>query len=150
MKFNPRIEAMVNPLNGLPQEIDNLLDHWFGHRAKEGCSVNTFRPTTNVMEHDEAFVISIELPGVAATDVNVEAIDDQLKISGEKKVNEIVDGQKLILQERLSGLFERNFEFNSQVDFSNIQAEFGHGVLTVTVPKTEKAAQKIEIKVVEK
>ncbi len=157
MKLSDRIEQMVNPVHGLPQELDNLLENWFGHKSRTANSVEPnqrkFCPRTNVVEREKDFVISIELPGVPVGDVRVEASDDKLLISGEKKFesNEN-DGEtdKLHRRERATGKFERAFEFPTQVDFDKINAEFKLGVLSVTVPKSEKVLpRKIEINVTE-
>lgn len=147
MKLSDRIEKMVHPVHGLPQEIDNLLDHWFGQKpgATEGCQ-RAFCPRTNVVEREKDFEVSMELPGVVIGDVNVEASDARLVISGEKKFGFDEETDKLHRRERVTGKFERNFEFSTQVDFDRIKADFKSGVLTVVVPKSEKVLpRKIEI-----
>ena len=149
MKLSDRIEQMVLPVHGLPQEIDSLLDQWFGQKAKspEACR-RSFCPRTNLVEREKDFVVSVELPGVAIEDVNVEASDARLVISGDKKIELDDESDKLVRRERASGQFQRAFEFSTQVDFDRIQAEFKLGVLTVVVPKSEKVLpRKIEISV---
>jgi len=149
MKLSDRIEQMIHPVHGLPQELDNILGQWFGQSSEPTEAPEQVHcPRTNIIERDKDFVLSIELPGVSVQDVTVEAADDKLMISGEKKISVKAETEKLQRQERVSGKFERGFEFPTMVDFEKISAEFQLGVLTVTVPKSEKVLpRKIEINV---
>jgi len=149
MKLSDRIEQMVHPVHALPQEIDSLLENWFGYRSKPGQrDQSTFRPRTNVVEQEQEFVISMELPGILVSDVAVESSEDKLTISGEKKIEIDEATEKLHRGERVTGKFERAFEFPTQVDFDLIKANFQYGVLTVTVPKSAKVMpRKIQINV---
>lgn len=149
MKLSDRIEQMVHPVHCLPQEIDNLLDQWFGYRPKPGqADKPTFCPRTNVVEREQDFVISMELPGIQVSDVAVESAEDKLMISGEKKIEIEDETEKLHRGERVTGQFERAFEFPTQVDFDLIKADFQRGILTVTVPKSAKVLpRKIQINV---
>ena len=145
MKLSDRLEQMVHPV--LPLEIDNLLENWFGDRSRScGSERNVFCPKTNIVERDQEFAISMELPGVPVSAVEIEASDDKLRIFGDKKIELDNETEKPRCRERLSGKFERSFEFPIQVDFENINADFQNGVLTVTVPKSEKVLpRKIQI-----
>lgn len=147
MKLSDRIEQMVHPVHCLPQEIDNLLDQWFGNKSRP-AGPGKFCPRTNVVENEKAFVVLMELPGVKVSEVAVEASDDKLKISGDKNIELDNESDKLHCSERITGKFERSFEFPTQVDFDQIKADFMHGVLSVTVPKSDKVLpRKIQINV---
>lgn len=132
MKLSDRIAV-----HAWPQEIENVLEHWLGNKSGGDCQ-KSFCPRTNILERDQEFVISIELPGVEVSDVSVEAGDDKLTISGKKTVTFDKELEKLHCGERISGEFSRSFEFPTQVDLDKITANFKHGVLSVTVPKSEK------------
>ena len=131
MKLSDRIAV-----HAWPQEIENVLEQWFGKTG--GDCQKTFCPRTNIVERDPDFVISMEIPGVEVADVSVEASDDKLTISGKKEVSFDKETEKPHRSERIAGDFERSFEFPTQVDFDKITASFKHGVLLVTVPKSEK------------
>ena len=136
MKLSDRIAV-----HAWPQEIENVLEQWLGNKSSGECQKG-FRPRTNIVERDQEFVISVELPGIDVADVNVEASDDKLNISGEKKFALDADSEKLHRRERATGKFTRSFEFPTQVDFDKITAGYKHGVLSVTVPKSEKVLPK--------
>ena len=143
MKLSDRIAV-----HAWPQEIENVLEQWFG-KAGGDCQ-KPFCPRTNIVERDQAFVISMEIPGVDVSDVSVEAVDEKLTISGKKSVAFETESEKLHRSERIAGEFERVFEFPVQVDFDKITAHVKHGVLWVTVPKSEKVMpRQIQIDVTE-
>jgi HSP20 family protein len=144
MKLSDRIT-----LHTWPQEFENVLDHWLGQRAGgERCT--GYCPATNLVEKDQQFVITMELPGVDVSDVSVETSDDQLVVAGEKKVVFDSETEKALACERVTGSFRRTFEFPTQVDFEQISATFKHGVLSVIVPKSEKVLpRQIQIEVAE-
>ena len=134
-------------LGGLQTDIENMFNHMFGHNEStrsECCLV----PPTNVAEKENGFDIVMELPGVSADDISIEFSDDQLQVSGEKKVEPIEEGVNLHFDERCGGKFERKFEFPTQVDFEKIEAEFENGLLLIQLPKSERVKpRKISINV---
>ena len=83
MKLENRIEKVVNTL---PPELDNLIDHFFGQRR---TGERRLMPRTDIVESETAFVLSVELPGISTDDVAVEVSDEQLMITGEKKMPEV-------------------------------------------------------------
>lgn len=102
-------------------------------------------PLVDIDEEDDAYVLKAELPGVKREDVNVELIGNELSIAGELKEEE----RKGIVRRRArrSGRFEFRATLPSQVDTTKVDAKLADGVLTVRVPKSERAQRRqIEIK----
>jgi HSP20 family protein len=106
-----------------------------------------FLPEANVSETDKAIDVSIDLPGMKPEEVKVELHDRTLTISGERKEEKEENGKTFHRVERRSGSFRRSFALPMEVDESKADAKFEHGVLNITLPKTEKASpKKIEVK----
>jgi HSP20 family protein len=106
-----------------------------------------FLPEANVSETEKAIDVSIDLPGMKPEDVKVELHDRVLTISGERKEEKEEKGKTFHRVERRSGSFRRSFTLPMEVDEAKVDAKFEHGVLNITLPKTEKAApKKIEVK----
>ena len=147
MKLSDRIEQMVGPINGLPADFDKMIDQWFGKPCRDDkCAPSGFSPRANIVEQEKQFVVTMELPGVSIEQVAVETANEQLKISGEKQIEELNESDKIRRNERVVGKFERSFEFRSPVDFDRIEAGLRHGVLTIRVPKSEKVLpRKIQV-----
>ncbi len=119
-----------------------------GATGQEAITSTEWVPRVDISETDDAFIIKAEIPGVSKEDVKVTAENGVLSISGERKEEKEEKSKKVHRVERLYGTFFRTFVLPDNVDESKINAEFKYGVLTLTVPKTEKAKPKsIEVKV---
>ncbi len=100
----------------------------------------------DVAETENDFVVKAALPGVKPEDVQITVHGDTLTIRGESKVEQEKKGEHWHLRERRSGVFQRSLSLSTPVDSDKAQAEFEHGVLTLTLPKSE-AAKPRQIKV---
>ncbi len=106
-------------------------------------------PAVDVIEQKDAYVFYAELPGVEASQVDVNFEQNVLTIRGTKKsaIATVAEGERVYAAERVTGTFERSVRLPEFVDGERISAEFTNGVLTVKVPKAKAAqARKIEIK----
>ena len=88
-----------------------------------------------------------ELPGLKQDDIDLNLQDDVLTVSGETR--EFAGGKReaVPFEERSYGRFERSVRLPDTVDRENISANFENGLLTITLPKTEKTqkVKRIEI-----
>lgn len=97
----------------------------------------------NIQENDESYVLSALVPGLNAEDLNIQVLEDVVRIEGEYKADE----QSYLLRELPSGSFERTLRLPSVVDADHVEAKIADGVLTLTLPKAESARpKKISIK----
>ncbi len=135
-------------MGDLHLDLENLMDHFFGNSTV--VRKTDWVPRTDITESELGYSLIMELPGVAAADVNVETQDGRLEISGERRIDELPEGTQRLKSERRAGAFRRVFEFSTQVDPSRIEAEFKNGLLIIDLPKSEKVLpKKIQIKVAE-
>jgi HSP20 family protein len=107
-------------------------------------------PVVNVTENATNFIMTAELPGLAANDVRVDFADGILTIQGDKtqERTEKEDGTKYHIWERRSGSFQRSFPFPGGVAEDKITADFKDGVLTIQLPKAaEEQAKRHSIKI---
>jgi len=96
-------------------------------------------PAVDVVEKDDAYVVSAELPGLDEKNIEVEVSSDVLTIKGEKREEKEEKGKNTYVSERRYGSFQRSFGLPDSVDRSKIAASFEKGVLKVTLPKTSEA-----------
>lgn len=110
-------------------------------------------PSMDVAESENEFVITAELPGMKPKDVHVEFENGILTIRGEK-LDEHKEGdgdRRYHLYERGYGAFNRALTLPSDVDGTQITAEFADGVLTIRLPKTiDSKSRRREIEILEK
>jgi HSP20 family protein len=101
-------------------------------------------PLVDIEETDETYVVEAELPGVKREDVDIELVGNELTITGEVKERERKGA--LRRQARRTGRFDYRVSLPDKVDAKKIEASLADGVLTVRVPKSERAERrKIEI-----
>lgn len=93
-------------------------------------------PAADLTETGDAYVAEVDLPGVKKDDVSVELTGQELAITGEYKDTDR-EGRAL-RRARRAGRFEYRVMLPGQADPDKITASLTDGVLTVTVPKTEK------------
>jgi len=96
-------------------------------------------PPVDVLEEADAIRIIAEVPGVKPEDVKISVENNVLTIQGTKEQVAEERTERVHRYERTYGAFERSFTLPATVDANNIKASYEHGVLTVTLPKVEKA-----------
>ncbi len=92
----------------------------------------------NVREEDDAYVLSSLVPGLKAEDLNIQVLDDVLRIEGEYKADE----SAYLLRELPSGSFTRTLRLPAAIEADSVEAKISEGVLTLKLPKAESARPK--------
>ncbi len=100
----------------------------------------------DVRETENEFIVKASLPGVKPDDVQITVHGGVLSIRGETKQEEEKKGETWHVRERRQGAFQRSVSLSTPIDSDKAQAQFEHGVLTLTLPKAEAAKPK-QIKV---
>ena len=106
-------------------------------------------PAADVVETNDAYEITIDLPGMEEKDVAVTLTDGELCVRGETTGGREEKTAEYCLRERHLGAFERRFGLPEDVDAARIEGRFARGVLTLTLPKkpeARKAERRIEVK----
>jgi HSP20 family protein len=94
-------------------------------------------PPINIFQQGDDLVAIIELPGVRKEDLNIQAKENTIRISGQKAID-YPDGASLHRRERVSGLFDRTLVVPMQINPDGIQAEYNDGLLALSIPRAEK------------
>lgn len=134
-----------NPIGSLLNH-NSLLEDFFG--TDFPVRTQSFDPVIDVKETEKNFLINAELPGLNKEDFKVTVEDNSLILEGEKKTENEDKGDNTYRSERSYGAFRRVFRLTDSVNSKKINADFKNGILTITIPKTEKAKPKaIEVSV---
>jgi HSP20 family protein len=133
-----------NPFLALHRQMNRLFDNAF--RSFDLAPFGNFDrqigwPTIEVSQTDKDVKVTAELPGLEENDVQVELASGVLAISGEKKTE--TEDKERQYSERYYGRFERRIPVDD-VDEDKVNASFKNGVLTVTLPKSPGAQQKVK------
>jgi HSP20 family protein len=98
-------------------------------------------PRIDVPETESEIVVAADLPGLDEKDVEVSLAGDLLTIKGERKTESEKRLLSYRINERTFGSFSRSIALPSGIDADAVHASFKNGVLTITVPRTQEAAQ---------
>jgi len=94
---------------------------------------NEFRPSIDVVRTNGTLVLTAELPGITADNVDVSLDGDILTIKGEKTEEREVSEADRYVHERTFGSFQRRMTVPDGVSAEGIDANFENGILTVQV-----------------
>jgi len=104
-------------------------------------------PAFDISETEKEYVISGEIPGMDAKDLDITLLDGCLTVKGEKKQEKEEKNENYHRVERHYGSFERSFRIPEKVKTDKLDATYKDGILRLTLPKAEVSeAKKIEVK----
>jgi HSP20 family protein len=123
-------------------QMSPMLAHALGLHAQQGSGRATptaWAPALDISERKDAYLVTVELPGVDADDLQVTLEDGLLTIQGERHFAHDSSEQHFHRVERRYGAFRRSITLPAQVMAEQIEATVDNGVLQIMVPKTEEA-----------
>lgn len=147
------------PVRWIPDRRFSRLDHLMGRAVREPVDPFRFlptlwdgrvRPALDVYETEENIVVKATLPGIKPEEVDVTVKGDTLVIKGDTGQEDGDREEHYLLRERAQGTFHRAISLPREIESTKAAAEFQDGVLTVTLPKAERArTRKVEVAVKE-
>ena len=138
----------MTSLRRLNSALDEAFNSWPFQSGENGALTSSWIPACDVFEDKEAVKIVAEVPGVRPEDVRISLENNLLTIRGEKKQQAEEKNERVHRYERSYGAFERTFSLPTTVDPDRIVANYEHGILTVSIPKAERARpREIPVKV---
>jgi HSP20 family protein len=127
-------------------QMDNLFAHALGlHDRWQGAAMDSspaWAPALDISERKDAYLVTVELPGVKLDDLTITLEDGLLTIQGERRLSNDASEQQLHRVERRYGAFRRAITLPAHVLVDAVEASFDDGVLQILVPKAEEAKPK--------
>jgi HSP20 family protein len=123
-------------------QLRPILAHALGLHGRQQGSATAWAPALDISERKDAYLVTVELPGVEAEDLEITMEDGLLTIQGERHFAHDSSEQQFHRVERRYGAFRRAITLPAHVMAEGIQASFEDGVLQVLVPKAEEAKPK--------
>ena len=135
-------------------EFDNFFDDFLSRRWPRLLDWNFPAgfdigfPKIDILDHDNEIEVQAALPGIKKEDLDVTINNQTITIrTSTKEEKKEEEKGKYFRREITRGEFQRTVSLPDNVDDANAKASFKDGILTVTIPKTEKSKRKtIEIK----
>lgn len=107
---------------------------------------NTYLPAVDVLERERQILLLAEMPGVDEKSIDLTIEEDVLTIRG-ASLDHRIDGYDVLYAEFEPCAFERSFRISSDIEREKIEAVCKNGILTVTLPKAQRAQpRKIAVK----
>jgi HSP20 family protein len=120
---------------------------YFGQWFDPSASMQAWAPALNISERDDAYLVTVDLPGVKAGDVEIMFEDSLLTIQGERHTAGDAAAEKVHRAERRYGAFRRLITLPRHVQAEAIEATVQDGVLQILVPKApEVHAKRIQVR----
>ena len=124
-------------------QMSPMLAHALGLHTQRGSATATaWAPALDISERKDAYLVTVELPGLKPEDLDITMEDGLLTIQGERQFTSESSEQRFHRVERRYGAFRRAITLPAHVMAEGIQASFEDGVLQILVPKAEEASPK--------
>lgn len=137
-----KVMKMEPELVSLRDAVDKLLEDSF-IRPFNGFSTTPAFPV-EMKETKDAYVLKAQLPGIKPEDIAIEATAEEVTIKGELKQEQQERKEEDFLRRELRyGKMQRSFMLPLAIDPNKVEATFEHGVVTVTLPKSEIVKPKV-------
>ena len=118
-----------------------------GHPYDADAGAMAWAPAIEISERKDAYMVSAELPGVSAGEVEITFEDGLLTIQGERRFAHDSAEEKMHRTERYYGAFRRSITLPSHVEADKIEASVQDGVLQILVPKApDVQAKRIQVR----
>jgi len=138
-----RFGRMVHPWREM-QRLQNEVNRLFSGITP---AVGQEYPPVNIWMGAEDVIITAEIPGVKAEDVDISVIGDRLTLNGSREMTTLKEGESYHRQERNHGRFSRTIQLPFNVEAVKVEAKYDKGILTITLPRAEMdKPKKIAIK----
>jgi len=150
-----RVETRPGSFLTLRDEVNHLFNDFISDpawpmRVAGADTPMDFTPSVDIRETEIEYKIKAETPGMGRNKIKLSVENNALIIKGEKKEGKEQQKGSYSHMERSFGRFYRSIPFTSKVDGEHVCARYSNGVLSVTVPKSDKAiSSKIRILVEE-
>ena len=132
------------------ERAQNQMDRLFAHalglhgqwQGATGANIRAWAPPVDISEGKDAYLVTVELPGVKLDDLEITLEDGLLTIQGERHFANDSSEEQFHRVERSSGAFRRAITLPAHVVADEVNASMEDGVLRILVPKAEDAKPK--------
>jgi HSP20 family protein len=136
------VNKMMTPFTDAFESLSNLQRSFERAMSNDLFGMSTTNrgvfPGINVFRNKDEYVLIAELPGVRKDELSIEVHGDQIRLSGERRLDHSPKEVSVHRRERDFGRFDRTFRVPYTVDQDQVRAEFQDGILKVRLPQVER------------
>lgn len=138
-------DHLIEPFSKLRDEVEHIFDEFPARfPSLQNASRSAFSmpiPAVEMIENDQAYKISVEVPGIDINDIDLSVQQDMLVLKGEKRKEHSESDRTHSSSERTYGCFERHITLPADADVESIEANAKNGVLTIDIPRDKENKQ---------
>jgi HSP20 family protein len=133
----PTFDGSLRGYEQLRRDMLHMLDAFAGER--DSSTTSGVFPPINITQDSDHFYLRAEIPGIAANELSISALRNQVSISGKRELRKEHDRASYHRRERAEGTFNRTVALPTVVDAEQIEARYTDGILTLVLPKAAEA-----------
>ncbi len=137
VRYNPWKE-----IDTVERRFNSLFDEFLPRKWKDFTRFSEI-PAAEISETDDTIYLKLEIPGMEAKDLDIEATEDTITISGERKSESKTEEKGFTKSEFYYGKFHRVIPLPVSIQNNNVTAEYKDGILNLTLPKSDGEKQKV-------
>ncbi|NJM98858.1 MAG: Hsp20/alpha crystallin family protein [Phormidesmis sp. RL_2_1] len=126
-------------MNSVKKQLDQLLDDFAGIES----TPTAWTPAVALVESEDALTLQVQLPGISAEQIDIQASREVVSISGDRTSPEPTEGEKVRRNEFRFGPFRRVVSLPVAIDPQGVSADYQAGILVLTLPKAEDERNKV-------
>lgn len=135
-------DHLIEPFSKLRDEVEHIFDEFPARfPSLQSASRSAFSmpiPAVEMIENDQAYKISVEVPGIDIDDIDLSVQQDMLVLKGEKREEHSESDRSHSSSERTYGCFERHITLPADADVESIKANAKNGVLMIDIPRDKE------------
>jgi len=136
---------LLTTFDPFTRDFDRRIERAFGPAWSSFRQGTAAGMPMDAIRTEDGLVLRFDLPGIDPASIEVTVDRGVLSVSA-KRGEELAEGEKPYIRERVTGTFSRRIRLGNAIDSDKVEAGYAHGVLTVQVPVAEAAKpRKVEI-----
>jgi HSP20 family protein len=133
-------------INELKRDMDRIFEKFSGEFGLDSTKGRIRgAPSIDLTETENKLILRAEVPGVKASDLEIDIVDDLLTIRGEKKQEIDKNDEDYRWAERRYGLFSRTIKLPCRITVKEVEASYKKGILEISMPKCPPETRTIKI-----
>lgn len=132
----PTFENPFSDFDSMRREMLRLFDAVAGDTSGE-VGAGLF-PPMNITQDDDNFYLRAEVPGIRPDELSISAVRNRVSLAGKREIQREHERVSYHRKERAEGSFNRTVTLPTEVDAERVEARYGDGILTLTLPKAEE------------
>lgn len=138
IRWNPYRE-----MNSLQRQIDRIFDDMVVGNNWRNFDNFSKVPAAELSETEDALHLKLEVPGMEASNFDIQVSRDSISVSGERKKEFLSEEKGVTRSEFGYGKFQRIIPLPVKIQNTNVKAEYKDGILNLTLPKAEAEKNKV-------